>query len=115
MHLLIAGVQWTHVAPDAQTPPNSHAFPRLPNDFQFSSTFFFCCLCADLLQVVALAVKLRKLQADTVVHSRKSINRNSTLCGPYARDGWLLLALPVAAAMAITQVYDSLNLYVAVT
>lgn len=77
--------------------------------------FFLCYLCADLLQVVALAVKLRKLQADTVVHSRKSMNRNSTLCGPYARDGWLLLALPVAAAMAITQVYDSLNLYVADT
>lgn len=43
------------------------------------------------------------------------MNRNSTLCGPYARDGWLLLALPVAAVMAITQVYDSLNLYVADT
>lgn len=88
-----------------------HGFPTISS----SAVHIFCYLCADLLQVVALAVKLRKLQADTVVHSRKSINRNSTLCGPYARDGWLLLALPVAAAMAITQVYDSLNLYVADT
>lgn len=90
-------------------------FSTASQRFPVQQYIFFCCLCADLLQVVALAVKLRKLQADTVVHSRKSINRNSTLCGPYARDGWLLLALPVAAAMAITQVYDSLNLYVAVT